>query len=101
MEHLLKNNIQISMTQNGDPYENAVAERINGILKDEFGLGDKLNNLKDAIQQTKQSVHTYNTVRPHLSCSYLTPIQMHSQQKIKLKTWKKKTPKDRSTLEVS
>jgi len=101
VEHLLKNNIQISMTQNGDPYENAVAERVNGILKDEFGLGDKLNNLKDAIQQTEQSVHTYNTVRPHLSCSYLTPIQMHSQQKIKLKTWKKKNSKDRSTLEVS
>lgn len=100
VNHLLKNKIQISMTENGDPYENAVAERMNGILKDEFGLGEKMNELTEAIHQTQQSIQTYNQLRPHLSCHYLTPIQMHQQQTIKIKTWKKKTSKVESTLEV-
>lgn len=100
VNHLLKNGIQISMTENGDPYENAVAERINGILKDEFGLGERMNDLQEAVHQTKQSIQTYNHLRPHLSCQYLTPIQMHQQQSIIIKTWKKKTSKVVSTLEV-
>ena len=100
VNHLLKNNIQISMTENGDPYENAIAERMNGILKDEFGLGEKLNDLADALHQTRQSIQTYNQVRPHLSCQYLTPLQMHQQQTIIMKRWKKKTSRVDSTLEV-
>lgn len=100
VNHLLKSNIQISMTENGDPYENAVAERMNGILKDEFGLGEKLNDLPHALHQTQQSIQTYNHLRPHLSCHYLTPIQMHQQQIITIKTWKKRTSKVDSTLEV-
>jgi len=100
VNYLLKNGIQISMTENGDPYENAVAERVNGILKDEFGLGEKMNDLQEAVQQTKQSIETYNQLRPHLSCQYLTPIQMHQQRNIPIKTWKKKTSKVVATLEV-
>jgi putative transposase len=87
---LQKNNIEISMTENGDPYENAVAERVNGILKDEFGLGEKLKNLSEAQHQTKESIAIYNELRPHLSCQMLTPKQMHKQEKIILKTWRKK-----------
>lgn len=87
---LISNHIAISMTQNGDPYENAVAERVNGILKDEFGLGDQLNDMEEARKQVAQSIHTYNHQRPHLSCSMLTPIQMHDQQIIKVKTYKQK-----------
>ena len=45
-EHLSRNNILISMTQSYDPYENAIAERVNGILKDEFGLFEILRMLK-------------------------------------------------------
>lgn len=89
-ECLIANHIAISMTENGDPYENAVAERVNGILKDEFGLGDQLNDIKEAIKQVEQSIATYNRLRPHLSCSMLTPIQMHNQQTIKIKTYKQK-----------
>jgi len=100
VNHLLKNNLQISMTENGDPYENAIAERMNGILKDEFGLGEKLSDLKEALHQTHQSIQTYNLLRPHLSCGYRTPSQMHQQQTITIKTWKKKTSKVLSTLEV-
>jgi transposase InsO family protein len=100
VNYLLKNGIQISMTETGDPYENAVAERVNGILKDEFGLGEKMNDLQEAVQQTKQSIETYNQLRPHLSCQYLTPIQMHQQRTIPIKTWKKKTSKVVATSEV-
>ncbi len=49
-EILKENNIRISMTENGDPYENAVAERVNGILKDEFNLGELPGEMK-AIRQ--------------------------------------------------
>ena len=87
---LKENNIIISMTENGDPYENAIAERVNGILKDEFGLSDKLENLRQAKKLTRQSIEIYNTLRPHLTCSMLTPNQMHQQDIMKLVSYKKK-----------
>jgi putative transposase len=96
-ECLHENNITISMTENGDPYENAVAERVNGILKDEFGLSEQLSSHKQAQLQIDQSVFAYNHLRPHLSCSMLTPKQMHNQQSIILKTYNKKA---QSTLVV-
>lgn len=86
---LERNGIRISMTENGDPYENAVAERINGILKGEFGLGDILNNLSQAQVLARQSIAIYNHLRPHLSCRMLTPVQMHGQQIVEIKTYKK------------
>jgi transposase InsO family protein len=64
---LIDNSIQISMTENGDPYENAVAERVNGILKDEFGLGEKLPDIIEAVYQTNESIAIYNKLRPHLT----------------------------------
>ena len=88
-ETLINNKIIISMTENGDPYENAVAERVNGILKDEFGLAEQLINKDDAYKQTAQSIEIYNSLRPHLSCQMLTPNKMHLQQKITLKRYKK------------
>ncbi len=87
---LKENEITISMTENGDPYENAIAERVNGILKDEFGLSDKFESIMQAKKLTKQSIEIYNKLRPHLSCSMLTPNQMHQQDKIKLISFKKK-----------
>jgi putative transposase len=86
---LITNNITVSMTENGSPYDNAVAERVNGILKDEFGLAEQLDNLREALLQVKESIHSYNFLRPHLSCHMLTPDQMHQQQTIKIKTYKK------------
>jgi putative transposase len=84
------NNIKISMTENGDPYENAVAERINGILKDEFGLDEVIPSAEIAEKLIKQSIDIYNTQRPHLSNSYRTPQEMHQQSAIKPKLWHKK-----------
>jgi putative transposase len=73
------NNIIISMTENGDPYENAIAERINGILKDEFGLDEIITNADEAKRLVAQSIDIYNNQRPHLSNSYKTPNEMHQQ----------------------
>jgi len=87
IDTLIKNNITISMTESGSPYDNAVAERVNGVLKDEFGLGERLNGFQEAKVHTEQSINIYNLLRPHLSCQMLTPKQMHQQQKMKVKTY--------------
>ena len=89
IDKLTDNGITISMTETGSPYDNAVAERINGILKDEFGLGERMEDLQVAKCHTKQSIEIYNHLRPHLSCCLLTPKQMHQQQTLKIKTYKK------------
>jgi putative transposase len=89
-DYLKDNHIIISMTESGDPYENAIAERVNGILKDEFGLSEQLNNISEAMLQTTQSISIYNNIRPHLSCHMLTPVQMHGQKQIKVKSYNKK-----------
>ena len=81
------------MTENGDPYENAIAERINGILKYEFLIIEGFTNHLQAMNVIKESINIYNEERPHLSCEMLTPNQAHKQQKVELKRWKKKTSK--------
>ncbi len=87
---LNKNDIQPSMTQNSDPYENAVAERINGILKQEFFIDKYNKDLPIMKQIIKETVNIYNENRPHLSNHMLTPNQMHEQNKILMKTYKTK-----------
>ena len=89
-EVLKSHGISISMTQDGSPYDNAVAERINGILKDEFGLDDIFESIGDAEIAVHQAIKNYNTKRPHLSNHYLTPLQMHGQEVLKPKKWNKK-----------
>jgi len=84
------NNIETSMTEKYDPYENAVAERVNGILKQEFGIHKTLENMKLKKTLIKQSIDIYNQERPHLSNHMLTPNQMHKQSEIKMKTYKSK-----------
>lgn len=87
---LIKNGVKCSMTQNSDPYENAVAERINGILKQEFDIDkyDVETSIKRKI--VEESIEIYNELRPHFSNHYLTPNQMHNQSDIKMKTYKTK-----------
>ena len=75
---LLKDHqIQISMTTQYDPYENAVAERVNGILKNEFDIGEGFLSHQQAYKWIDESVTLYNQMRPHLSCGMLTPVQAH------------------------
>lgn len=87
---LKENNIAISMTQDGNPYDNAIAERVNGILKEEFGLGEVLEDFNQAKLQTSQAISLYNNKRPHLSCQMLTPREMHNQTSIQVKRWSKR-----------
>ncbi len=92
-ETLNKNGILCSMTQNSDPYENAVAERINGILKQEFMI-DKYNQDLDIMKSVvKEAINTYNKQRPHYSNYMLTPDQMHVQNQIQMRTYKKNSSK--------
>jgi transposase InsO family protein len=74
-------NIRISMTEHGDPLENAVAERMNGILKGEYLEHYKVNNLKDARELLDEKVRLYNTGRPHMSISNHHPDAVHRSER--------------------
>lgn len=65
------------MTEENHCYENALAERVNGILKDEFILGGVFNDQKIALKAVKQAIGIYNGVRPHLSLNYAIPEEAH------------------------
>lgn len=92
-EALNKGCLNCSMTQNSDPYENAVAERVNGILKQEFMIDKYHLNLVLMKKLVKESIDVYNNIRPHYSNYMLTPEKMHKQSKIKMKTYKKNSSK--------
>lgn len=83
--------IAISMTENGDPYENAIAERVNGILKNEFELHKSFASFSEAHQATESAVQRYNHIRPHSSCDYLTPVIAHEHSGWLRKRWKAQT----------
>ena len=78
------------MTEQSDPYENAIAERVNGILKQEFSIGEGFTDYKMAKREIKNAIFLYNTRRPHFSCEMMTPQQAHVSGRYKLKSWKKK-----------
>ena len=71
--------VQLSMTQNGDVYQNAVAERVNGILKIEFLLNHTFDSIQHATANAKQSIAIYNNERPHLSLGYQTPQTVYQK----------------------
>jgi transposase InsO family protein len=74
---LQDNGIQISMTENGDPRENAVAERVNGIIKEEYLSAYQVGNIKETKTLLKRVIDLYNSDRPHMSIGNLTPNQIH------------------------
>jgi len=71
------NQITVSMTEANHCYENAQAERVNGILKEEYGLGDRFRTRTQAIRSVREAVLLYNTRRPHTSLGYRTPEAVH------------------------
>ena len=87
-----KKEVKISMTENGDPRENPIAERVNGILKDEFSLFG-FRDLKEAEIKTKQAIQLYNSFRPHLSIDNLTPDMAYSLTGKLRRRWKSYYPK--------
>lgn len=82
--------VAISMTEHGDPYENAIAERVNGILKAEFRLDQGFKSYELAKEAVARAISTYNEQRPHASCNYLTPNQAHRITGRLVKRWKRK-----------
>ena len=91
---LQSHKINISMTQTGSPYDNAIAERVNGILKTELGLGQIFKTYTTAVACLPAAIDTYNRLRPHMSCGYLTPEQAHHKNGPLEKKWKN-APKTR------
>ncbi|MBC7565978.1 MAG: IS3 family transposase, partial [Pedobacter sp.] len=92
VDMLVSNNIAISMTQTGSPYDNAIAERVNGILKAEFDLYSSNLGVENTRKKIAESIKTYNQMRPHASCDYLTPEQAHLIEGPLKKRWKDKKP---------
>jgi len=89
-EFAISKGMILSTTEKYDPYENAVAERINGILKYEFGLIRTIPSIAVANKMIKEAVETYNNERRHCSLEMQTPGQAHEQQKHTYKSYKKK-----------
>jgi transposase InsO family protein len=85
-----KHGITISMTEKGSPYENAIAERMNGILKHQLGLKQTFANFTEAQQAVEKAIAAYNNLYPHGSCNYLTPEQAHKQTGKLTSKWKQK-----------
>ena len=90
---LKQEGISISMTQSGSPYDNPVAERVNGILKHELELENTFKNYSQAVAATHSAIDRYNRIRPHFSCSKLTPEKAHLSKGPLQKNWKPRRKK--------
>ena len=94
--------IQISMTQSGDPLENAIAERVNGILKEEYLDTEQIKMVNEAIRYLHKAIELYNNKRPHMSISNYTPNEVHhATEPIKVKRlWKNYYPNRKTTVKT-
>lgn len=91
---LRSKDINISMAEAGNPYENAVAERVNGILKDEFNLEcNWCGTIEELRGVVDNAIWLYNNMRSHASCDFLTPDEAHYKTGKLTKRWAKKTQK--------
>lgn len=95
---LQDNGIEISMTENGDPLENAIAERINGIVKDEYLECYQVKDIIEARELLKQVVKLYNEERPHMSIGNMKPEQLHHNNQETEKLWKNYYEKNRTLV---
>ncbi|WP_231962852.1 IS3 family transposase [Polaribacter sp. KT25b] len=84
-----ENGMIMSMTEQYDPYENAIAERINRTLKYEYGLRNCIKNTAIAQEITKQAVDIYNNLRKHFSLDLRNPADVHLNPNIKYKSYRK------------
>lgn len=88
VELLQEKHVQISMTTKGDPLENAIAERVNGILKEEWIHHTHYKTKDDARAHLHEIVPIYNNIRPHSSCDMLTPEKSYLTSGVLKKRWK-------------
>jgi transposase InsO family protein len=84
---LLEHNAMISMTDNGDPLENAIAERVNGILKTEL-ISSYYNTIDEASVHISRCITVYNYRRRHSSLNYQIPNEVHTQKGPQIRRWK-------------
>jgi putative transposase len=94
-----KNQIKISMTENGDPLENAIAERLNGILKQEL-LEEEYIDFETAQKAVAIGCSTYNHLRPHGSIDNMKPVEAHQTEGKLKRTWKNYYPKKESEVNM-
>lgn len=87
---LRENGILVSMTDGGDPYQNAVAERVNGILKKEWLYGMRLSSEDEARAELERIIAIYNNERPHMSIGMLTPARARATNATAVRMWGKK-----------
>lgn len=88
VDKLQKNGITISMTESGNPRENAIAERVNGILKTEWLYDMRFTTLEHSCQQVARVIELYNKKRLHSSIGMHTPEEIHQNPIYTLKKWK-------------
>jgi len=84
---LHEHKIKISMTENSDPLENPIAERINGIIKEEYLRHFTITNQQEAMELLKTIVDRYNQYRPHQSINMLTPEIVHQKELLVNRQW--------------
>ena len=97
---LQDNGVKISMTEKGDPLENAIAERVNGIIKEEYLNFYKTTSLEQAKKQLIKAINLYNNDRPHMSISNQTPNKAHQIDKAHHKRLWKNYYKKLNTFEI-
>lgn len=76
------------MTQDGDPRDNAIAERVNGILKTEWLYYEHFTGFEDAYKRVGEVINIYNNKRPHLSLNYKTPAEAYIETGEQVRVWK-------------
>ena len=90
--------ILISMTESGDPLENPIAERANGIIKDEYLYHYNCKTITEIEEKLDQAIALYNGERPHMSCNMLTPEKVHKDNLQVRKKWKTYYHKKKQSL---
>jgi len=80
IRRLRRGGIRVSMTEDNHCYENAAAERLNGILKQEYGLGSYFESKADARCAVAQAIEMYNWLRPHTWLRFKVPMEVHNGQ---------------------
>jgi putative transposase len=78
VQEVKKAGLRMSMTEKNHSAENALAERVNGILKQEYWLDANFENKRQARQATARGIHLYNAQRPHTTRGFATPQQVHN-----------------------
>ncbi len=97
---LQDNGIQISMTETSEPTDNAIAERVNGILKEEYLRFCQIENIVQAKECVKKAIELYNQDRPHMSIGNLTPQQVHITGIETEKLWKSYPYQRKEKMEI-